>query len=78
VGLRFLVVPFTLLLTIDESCGWRRCRSSAKDRIRRGRGQLDYGEDGVRAVEVVREFEAVCAMADTSFDDKGVSATLTV
>jgi hypothetical protein len=41
-----------LLLTIDESCGWRRRRSSAKDRIRRGRGQLDYRENGVKAAEV--------------------------
>jgi hypothetical protein len=60
-----------LLLIIDKSCGWRRRRLSAKDRIRRGRGQLDYGEDGVKVAEVVREFEAVCAMADASFDDKG-------
>jgi hypothetical protein len=60
-----------LLLTIDEGCGWRRRRLSAKDRIRRGRGQLDHGEDGVKAAEVVREFEAVCAMANASFDDKG-------
>jgi hypothetical protein len=60
-----------LLLTVDESCGWRRRRSLAKDRIRRGRGQLDYGEDRVKAAEVVREFEAVCAMADASFNDKG-------
>jgi hypothetical protein len=43
----------------------------AKDRIRRGRGQLDYREDGVKAAEVVREFEAVYAMADASFDNKG-------
>jgi hypothetical protein len=60
-----------LLLTIDKGCGWRQCRLSARDRIRRGRGQLDHGEDGVKAAEVVREFEAVCAMADTGFDDKG-------
>jgi hypothetical protein len=60
-----------LLLTVNESCGWRRRRSSAKDRIRRHRGQLDYGENGVKAAEVVREFEAVCAMTDASFDDKG-------
>jgi hypothetical protein len=60
-----------LLLTIDESCGWRQRRSSAKDRIRRGRGQLDHREDGVKVVELVREFGAVCAMADASFDDKG-------
>jgi hypothetical protein len=49
--------------------GWHR--SSAKDRIRRRRGQLDHGEDGVKVAEVVREFKVVCAMADTSFDDKG-------
>jgi hypothetical protein len=60
-----------LLLTIDKGCGWRWCRSSAKDRIRRGRGQLDHREDGVKAAEVVKEFEAVCAMANASFDDKG-------
>jgi hypothetical protein len=44
---------------------------SAKDRIRRRRGQFDHGEDRVKVVEVVREFKAVCAMANTSFDDKG-------
>jgi hypothetical protein len=60
-----------LLLTIDGSCGWRRRRLSAEDRIMRGRGQLDYREDGVKAAEVAREFETVCAMADASFDDKG-------
>jgi hypothetical protein len=43
----------------------------AKDRIRRQRGQLDHWEDGVKVAEVVREFKAVCAMADASFDDKG-------
>jgi hypothetical protein len=43
----------------------------AKDRIRRRRGQLDHWEDGVKAAEMVREFKAVCAMADASFDDKG-------
>jgi hypothetical protein len=60
-----------LLFTIDKGCGWRRRRPLTKDRIRRGRGQLDHGEDGVKVAEVVREFEAVCAMADASFDDKG-------
>jgi hypothetical protein len=59
-----------LLLTIDESCGWGWCRSSARDGIRRHRGQLDHREDGVKAAEVVRERKAVCAMADTSFDNK--------
>jgi hypothetical protein len=49
----------------------RRCRLLAKDRIRRHRGQLDHGEDGVKAAEVVREFKVVCAMANTSFNDKG-------
>jgi hypothetical protein len=60
-----------LLLTINKSCGWGWRRSSAKDGIRRHRGQLDHREDGVKAAEVVREFKAVCAMADASFDDKG-------
>jgi hypothetical protein len=60
-----------LLLTINESCGQRWHRSSAKDRIRRGRGQLDHREDGVKTAEVVREFKVVCAMADASFNDKG-------
>jgi hypothetical protein len=56
-----------LLLAIDKSCGWGWRGSSANDRIRRHGGQLDHGEDGVK----VREFKAVCAMADTSFDNKG-------
>jgi hypothetical protein len=60
-----------LFLTVDESCGWGWRRSSAKDRIRRCRGQFDHGEDRVKAVEMVREFKAVCAMANTSFNNKG-------
>jgi hypothetical protein len=60
-----------LLLTINESCGWGWHRSSARDGIRKRRGQLDHGEDGVKAAKVGRESKAVCAMADTSFDDKG-------
>jgi hypothetical protein len=35
------------------------------------KGQLEHREDGVEAVEVRRERKVVCAMADTSFDDKG-------
>jgi hypothetical protein len=60
-----------LLLTIDESCGWGWRRLSAKDGIWRHRGQLDHREDGVKAAEVRRERKVVCAMADTSFDNKG-------
>jgi hypothetical protein len=41
-----------LFLTVDKSCGWGWCRSSAKDGIRRRRRQLDDGEDGVKAAEV--------------------------
>jgi hypothetical protein len=33
--------------------------------------QLDHGEDGVKVAELEGESKAVCAMADTSFDDKG-------
>jgi hypothetical protein len=60
-----------LFLTIDESCGWGWHRSSAKDRIRRRRGHLDHWEDWVKAAKMMREFKAVCAIADASFDDKG-------
>jgi hypothetical protein len=57
-----------LFLTVDESCGWGWHRSLARDGIRKRGGQLDHGEDGVKAVEVGREFKAV---SDTSFNDKG-------
>jgi hypothetical protein len=60
-----------LFLTIDESCGWGWCRSSARDGIRKRRRQLDHGEDRVKVAELGREREVVCAMADTSFDNKG-------
>jgi hypothetical protein len=60
-----------LLLAVDESCGWEKHRSSANNGIREHGGRFDCGEDGVKAAEVVREFEAVCALADASFDDKG-------
>jgi hypothetical protein len=65
-----------LFLTVNESWGWGWRRSSAKDGIRRRRGQLDHGEDGVKVAEVVREGKAVCAMADTSFDDKGAQVSV--
>jgi hypothetical protein len=60
-----------LLLTINESCRWGWCGSSARDGIRKCRGQLDHWEDGVKAAEVGRESKVVCAMANTSFDNKG-------
>jgi hypothetical protein len=41
-----------LFLTVNESCGWGWCRSSAKDGVRRRWRQLDHGEDGVKAVEL--------------------------
>jgi hypothetical protein len=44
---------------------------SVRDGIRKCRGQLDHWEDGVKAAEVGRESKAVCAMAYTSFNDKG-------
>jgi hypothetical protein len=60
-----------LLLTVNKSWGWGWCRSSARDGIRKCRGQLDHGEDGVKVVEVEGEGKVVCAMANTGFDDKG-------
>jgi hypothetical protein len=60
-----------LFLTINKCCGWGWRRSLAMDKIRWCRGQLDHREDRVKAVEMVREFKVVCAMADTCFNDKG-------
>jgi hypothetical protein len=60
-----------LLLAVDESCRWGWHGSLARDGIRKCGGQLDHGEDGVKAAKVGRESQAVCAVADTSFDDKG-------
>jgi hypothetical protein len=60
-----------LLLAVDESCGWGWHGSSARDGIRKCGGELDHGEDGVKAAEVGRESKAVCAMANTSFNKKG-------
>jgi hypothetical protein len=70
------LLDLILFLAIDESWGWGWCRSSAKDGIRRCRGQFDHREDGVKAVEVGGQSEAVCAMADTGFDDKGAQASV--
>jgi hypothetical protein len=60
-----------LLLAINKSCGWGWHRSSAQDKIRRRRGQLNHGKDMVKVAEVVREFKAVCAMANASLNNKG-------
>jgi thiamine monophosphate kinase len=60
-----------LFLTIDESWGWGWHRSLAKDGIGMCKGQLDHGEDWVEAVEVEGESQAICAIADTGFNDKG-------
>jgi hypothetical protein len=65
-----------LLFTVDESCGWGWHRSSARDGIRKRGRQLDHGEDRVKAAEVGRESKVVCAMANTSFDDKGAQASV--
>jgi hypothetical protein len=60
-----------LLLAIDESWRWGWHGLSVRDGIRKCRGQLDHWEDRVKAAEVGRESKAVCAIAYTSFDDKG-------
>jgi hypothetical protein len=41
-----------LLFTVDKSCGWGWCRSSARDGIRKHGRQLDHREDRVKAAEV--------------------------
>jgi hypothetical protein len=58
------------VLTIDESCRWGWCRTSARNGIWMRDGQLDHGEHGVKAAEVAGESKAICASADAHFDDK--------
>jgi hypothetical protein len=73
VGLHLAVeysLDLILFLTIDKSWEWGWCRLSARDGIRKRGGQIDHREDGVKAVEVGGQSEAVCAMAYTGFDDK--------
>jgi hypothetical protein len=65
------LLDLILFLTVDESWGWGWCRSSARDGIRGRGGQFDHREDGVKAAEVGGQSEAVCAMANTGFDDNG-------
>jgi hypothetical protein len=57
-----------LFLTVDKS--WE-CRLSARDWIGMRNGQLDHRKGWVEAAEVGGESKAVCAMADTGFNDKG-------
>jgi hypothetical protein len=64
-------LDLVLLLAVDESCGWGKHGLLANNGVRGRGGQLDHGENGVKAAELVRKFKAVCAMADASFDDKG-------
>jgi hypothetical protein len=60
-----------LFLIINMSWGWGWCRSLARDGIGMCQGQLDHREDWVESVELWGQSEAVCAMADTGFNDKG-------
>jgi hypothetical protein len=60
-----------LILTVDESCGWGWCRTLARNGIWMRDRQFDHGEHGVKAAEVGRESKAICALADTHFNDKG-------
>jgi hypothetical protein len=64
-------LDLVLDLTIDESCGWGWCRTSAQDGIWMHDRQFDHGEHRVKAAEVGGESKAICASADACLDDKG-------
>jgi hypothetical protein len=64
-------LDLVLVLTIDESCGWGRCRTSARNGIWMRDRQFDHREHGVKAAEVGRESQVICASANTHFDNKG-------
>jgi hypothetical protein len=60
-----------LILTVDESCGWGWCRTSARNGIWMRDRQFDHREHGVKAAEVGRESKVICASANACFNDKG-------
>jgi hypothetical protein len=64
-------LDLVLVLTVDESCGWEWCRTSAWDGIWMCDRQFDHQEHEVKVAEVGRESKAICASADARFDDKG-------
>jgi hypothetical protein len=64
-------LDLVLVLTIDESCGWGWCRTSAWNGIWMRDRQFDHREHGVKAAEVGRESKVICASADARFNDKG-------
>jgi hypothetical protein len=59
-----------LVLTINESCRWGWCRTLTQDGIWMRNRQFDHWEHRVKVVEVGRERKAICASANTHFDDK--------
>jgi hypothetical protein len=63
-------LDFILILTVDESCGWGWCRTSARDGIWMCDRQFDHREHGVKAAEVGRESKVICASANAHFNDK--------
>jgi hypothetical protein len=60
-----------LVLTIDKSCGWGWCRTSAWDGIWMHDRQFDHREHGVKVAEVGGKSKVICASADARFNDKG-------
>jgi hypothetical protein len=59
-----------LVLTVNESWGWGWCRALARDGIWMRDRQFDHGEHGMKAAEVGRKSQMICALADARFDDK--------
>jgi hypothetical protein len=64
-------LDLVLVLTVNESCGWGWCRTSAWDGIWMCDRQFDHGIHGVKAAEVGRESKTICALANACFDGKG-------
>jgi hypothetical protein len=60
-----------LVLTIDESCGWGWCRTSAWNGIWIHDRQFDHRGHRVKAAEVGRESKVICVSANARFDDRG-------
>jgi hypothetical protein len=58
------LLNYPFFLSLNYLRRRRRLRTTAGNRIRNGRGQLDYVEDGVKSFHGQRETKTVSAISD--------------
>ena len=69
-------LDFELFMVIDDLGRRGGSRATTGERIRKRKGELDNGEDGMEAAHGKREFELVGSMADTRSDFEGPKVSM--